>query len=214
MELIEQNEESIAIKSASGRFLTAIEDNPELLKNEINRVYGKVAEEHNIVELPATISCASGFVINMVTRSCRLITPCKASKKNPCGYKICGEKTFKDAKDFEKVLLELINENMQIAANELPVIKLREGMTLECVTNLDEKTGLECYSFEIGSEFRKLKIKEENNREFLIKLMDYIDSSKYNESTLAMLIFYGLKIEENSTRNLVDLLFKFGLLEE
>lgn len=55
-----------------------------------------------------TISCVSGFLVNMATRTIRLITPVGASKRFPNGQKCIGEATFTDAVDFEDKLKQLI----------------------------------------------------------------------------------------------------------
>jgi radical SAM family RiPP maturation amino acid epimerase len=58
----------------------------------------------------STIACISGFLVNMVDRNIRLISPCPASARWPLGYQIFGEGHFNTAEEFRAQLRRLSSE--------------------------------------------------------------------------------------------------------
>jgi radical SAM family RiPP maturation amino acid epimerase len=58
-----------------------------------------------------TIACISGFLINLVDRSVRMITPCPASEEWPDGYQVLGSGSFTGAADLRALLDKLIAGN-------------------------------------------------------------------------------------------------------
>ncbi|MGH9270443.1 MAG: radical SAM family RiPP maturation amino acid epimerase [Ilumatobacteraceae bacterium] len=58
-----------------------------------------------------TIACASGFLVNMVERTVRMVTPCHSSDRWPDGYRVVGEGSFSDADEFGQLLDRLVDEN-------------------------------------------------------------------------------------------------------
>jgi radical SAM family RiPP maturation amino acid epimerase len=55
----------------------------------------------------STIACISGFLVSMVDRSVRLISPCPASPRWPLGYQVYGQGTFTSAEEFRELLRRL-----------------------------------------------------------------------------------------------------------
>lgn len=51
-----------------------------------------------------TIACVSGFLVNMVSRSVRMITPCHSSEEWPDGFRVLAEGTFTDPGDLRRLL--------------------------------------------------------------------------------------------------------------
>lgn len=90
VELVMQNKESMTSKVISGR-----------AKSKDNKfVNGQ------------TIACLSGFLLNMVERSIKLISPCSPCENWPLGYYIFDEAEFTDAGDLEKAIQDMINKHM------------------------------------------------------------------------------------------------------
>lgn len=58
-----------------------------------------------------SIACVSGFLLNMVERSVRMITPCHASEQWPEGYRVVGEGSFEEAGDLRALLQEMVAAN-------------------------------------------------------------------------------------------------------
>lgn len=76
-----------------------------------------------------TISCVSGFIVNMAERSVRLITPCGASEARPTGELLVAKDFFSDLSDFKRVLLSMIDRYMQPELPKEQPLFLRPGIS-------------------------------------------------------------------------------------
>ena len=74
-------------------------------------------------EPPQTsVACVSGFLINMVKRSIKLISPCHTTLERSHGYRTFDETTFDGPEDFEPALRRVIGRSMvEQAYPEMPV---------------------------------------------------------------------------------------------
>lgn len=59
-----------------------------------------------------TIACVSGFIVNMCTRTVRLVTPVVASDKHPTGELVYETVSFADGEDFGRAIEGLIERHM------------------------------------------------------------------------------------------------------
>lgn len=109
VDIIPLNKGSLLQPSASGRARARLQN-----KAPVTRLSDQVVD----VSRDQTISCVSGFLINMVTRSVKLISPCNSSDRWPLGYFVYEERQFSDAADLEQILDGMIERHM---AEELPV---------------------------------------------------------------------------------------------
>ncbi len=75
-----------------------------------------------------SIECVSGFVINLVEKEIRLISPCYASKKWPLGYRIFDQASFDDEVDLSQVMVKMIEDNMPVDPPEAMPFKLRDDL--------------------------------------------------------------------------------------
>jgi radical SAM family RiPP maturation amino acid epimerase len=64
-----------------------------------------------------SICCMSGFLINVVRKSVRLISPCPSSGQWPNGYFVYDEKTYAHADEFSAVLEDMIERNMRSSSS-------------------------------------------------------------------------------------------------
>lgn len=80
---------------------------------------GRLHEHGNEVNLQDdfgnTISCASGFVVNMAEKSIRLTAPCNADDEHPTGEIQSARYYFKDADGFRSLLLQIIRTEMPLS---------------------------------------------------------------------------------------------------
>ena len=76
-----------------------------------------------------TISCISGFVVNMAERSIRLITPCGSSAAHPTGEMILAKEHFDNLEDFKRVVLTLIERYMKPEFSKEQPLFLRPGIS-------------------------------------------------------------------------------------
>ncbi|HLI76075.1 MAG TPA: hypothetical protein VKV02_03950, partial [Acidobacteriaceae bacterium] len=62
--------------------------------------------------MTGTIACVSGFLISMVQRTIKLISPCEASTRWPLGYIVFAEQTFSSAEEFRDALYRMVDRFM------------------------------------------------------------------------------------------------------
>jgi len=128
IELIPQNPEaSIENKKANtGRArVLKKQSNNQLLKNNVQ-------DEDEA----STISCVSGFIINMPEQQIELITPCPASNEWPLGHWTIDKRKFKDSDDLSKVVIDMIDTHMQSSLPLEKVIRFRKDLRLSEKDNL------------------------------------------------------------------------------
>ena len=80
---------------------------------------------------PGTIACISGFLINMVTRKVRLVSPCPASERWPDGYWVLDEGHFTDAQSFEKLIEQMMSDHMRTSLRTSDSARLLEDVQLD-----------------------------------------------------------------------------------
>lgn len=114
VELVLQNQGSLQKKVAAGRMLHSQDE---------------LAEQ-------TTISCATGFLVNMVEKRVRLISPWPADKDHPKGYKTFDQGKFTNAADFASLLQQMISRTMQLSFSRQDPVHLTPG--IQCVTKNNE----------------------------------------------------------------------------
>ena len=106
-------------------------DAPECHFTKAGRSFGKDGKQFIENEDGATISCITGFVINIAERSIRLITPCGANAEHPTGEIIIDKKFFTTLDDFKEIFSELIAKYMQKDFPSTQPLYLRDKVTYE-----------------------------------------------------------------------------------
>ncbi|MEQ8766384.1 MAG: radical SAM family RiPP maturation amino acid epimerase [Planctomycetota bacterium] len=90
-----------------------------------------------------TIACVSGFLVNLVEKRVRLISPCAASDDWPDGYRIYAEATFESPDHLRALLTRWTNEVLAADPLDLPVLgfhRAAEVGLLETGFVLESKT--------------------------------------------------------------------------
>ena len=109
------------IKSKSGRIL-----------NSEEKTLGGVEFSGDAPYIPqGSIACVSGFLVNMLDRTIKVISPCYASDRWPFGYRIFAEETFDNAVDYRATLERIIENNM--VENITPDMQLAFRDDLKCI---------------------------------------------------------------------------------
>jgi radical SAM family RiPP maturation amino acid epimerase len=103
VELITQNREDLQPKAKAGRILTSKASSQG--KPSPAADFGEQAVE-------GTIACVSGFLINLVQRTVKLISPCEANERWPLGYIVYGEGKFNTLQEFSSLVDRLVDEHM------------------------------------------------------------------------------------------------------
>lgn len=116
-ELVTQNMEATSMQSNSGR---ARKSQRIKKKAEFNGY-----KEGTWEEVPGTIACVSGFLINMVRKSVRLITPVPCDDRWPNGYWIFEEGNFTDAESFRDLLTGMVERHMPITLRAMTPVRFR-----------------------------------------------------------------------------------------
>lgn len=126
-EIIAQNMESSQMQSNSGRARAS-----ERLRNAATK---KGVTSGKWESVPGTIACVSGFLISMVRRTVRLITPCPSSADWPDGYWILEEKNFESAPDFAEVVEGMMERHMPTAVRAGMQLRFRRDLSYSPAEN-------------------------------------------------------------------------------
>jgi hypothetical protein len=92
---------------------------------------GKKEAGLQVNEGVSSIACVSGYLVSMMDRTIKLVSPCQASEQWPMGFRIHDEGTFGDAKDFGAFITGSISKHMP---SSLPIDKpvaFRNGLAYE-----------------------------------------------------------------------------------
>lgn len=118
-ELVMQNGEASAVQSNSGRARGA---------RQLDKRAATHALDPGWREAPGTISCVSGFLINMVRRTVRLLTPCPSSDIWPNGHWVLEEGHFDDAEGLSALLEGMMERHMPITLRARDRVRLRADL--------------------------------------------------------------------------------------
>lgn len=133
-ELVLQHSETLAqLMANSGRNRKVVSGNP----------LQEVVQEH-------TIACVTGYLVNMVDRSVRLISPCPPSDHWPLGYRVHAEGSFSCAADLSDFIGQTIencmpehiaSDNILAFRRDLEFATLPEGFQLRSSFQLHKLAG-------------------------------------------------------------------------
>ena len=121
VELVMQQRESLNVKADAG--------GARLRKARLH-ADGKDDTVSPIKDYP-TIACVSGFLVNLMRGSIRLVTPVPASKRWPLGYRVLGERLFQTAEAFRSGLEELIDAHMRPELAPHQPVRFRRDLAYE-----------------------------------------------------------------------------------
>lgn len=100
VELIPQYDDRLSPKATAGRVRQLVLDRQSANK--------PIPIQYNL-ESTGSIACVSGFLVNLVQRSLKLITPCLASDRWPLGYRVLGEQHFESPGQIEPLMLHMLD---------------------------------------------------------------------------------------------------------
>jgi radical SAM family RiPP maturation amino acid epimerase len=150
-----------------------------------------------------TIACVSGFLINMVERSIKLITPCRATDSWPLGYVIVDEARFGSAPDLQREIRRMIEEDMPERVEELPRLAFADQLVYKATTD----------GFELSTEHRKSRHEHPALSGCLKELGRLVRDGKSNTETIGLVLSYhGIPAEK--TVGILQKMFENGLLLE
>jgi hypothetical protein len=85
--------------------------------------------------LDNSISCVSGFLINMVEGSVKLISPCASNERWPDGYFVHAASTFTSGSDLKVVLDAMIDERMYEQLLQFQTLHFNSGLEYQRKAN-------------------------------------------------------------------------------
>jgi len=137
-EIVSQNPEAVHIQGNAGRARGAAR-------------LARLARDHGLPtddwqRIPGTIACVSGFLLNMVDRRVRLITPCPASDRWPDGYWVLEDARFADADDLARRIEGMMDRHMPVSVRPSDPARFRSDLRFRPV-----EAGFEVAGFGAGS---------------------------------------------------------------
>ena len=185
--LVLQNPESGMLKSNSGR----------ARKQTQNKTLQKQLNEQSAA---STTACVSGFLLNMVDRSVKLISPYPASDRYPDGYRTFESGTFEDAEDLQLFMERAIEIDMPL--------KIRAGDRLRFRADLQYANLAD--GFQLSTQYHTFKFGGDTRMKQLGELIGRGDRSA--EQIASLMSIWG--VSEAHTYKNFDLLFNKGVLDD
>jgi len=194
VKLITQNSESLTMVGNIGKAYGT--------KKIIKKAQQIQNTEFNAKDQNHTIACLSGFLINMVERTIKLITPCLPDSKYKDGYWTLKSSKFNSVEEFKHIIDEMTNNYMlefiepkdPIAFN--PKIKFESGFS----------------SFKLISKSSSYKI---NTKVFnATTIGNHINSKVYNLSQLVLHCEEKHNINRKDSIPFLNSLFQKGFFNE
>ncbi|MFK7786404.1 MAG: radical SAM family RiPP maturation amino acid epimerase [Crocinitomicaceae bacterium] len=191
VEMVTQNKEAHGTKSKSGR---ATEASVKRISEKKNETGNQVAD--------GTIACVSGFLISMVDRSVKLISPCQANERWPLGYIVFDEGRFNSGEEFNELIQNMFSEQMKLnldlntEMNFLPNLNYQEhedGFSLSSEYLKKSFRSNECFK-EIGPFIARGSLKVDDIMEQVAQNSEYLPAETlfalnqiYNEGVIQMI---------------------------
>jgi len=124
VELVPQMKGSLVTKAAAGR----TRDRRRKLEEKSE---GSSADINVIETGQSTIACVTGFLVNMIDRSVKLVSPCKASERWPLGYRVYDEGRFEDAAGYAAEVDRMIATHMVLSPPDDRIVAFRGDFIIE-----------------------------------------------------------------------------------
>ena len=150
--------------------------------------------------MPGPTACATGFVVNLVDRSIRLVASCTPDEQNRQGYILFDSMDFETSADYERALEELIVRHMPAFPLDDWILAFSPGFKL----NATEEACL------FSTDFMTRRLAGDSS---FVKMCELIGEGRYTWTELSA-IFGDAWITEMYLKPKLSLLFDWGLLRE
>lgn len=211
VEVVSQMRDGTVPKALSGAFREkALAGRDQLIAREVAKINDQVVEMPKVdgktaeVVQPATIACVSGFLLNMVTRTVKLISPCAASDRWPLGYIVFDEQNFTGADDFARVIDEMIETHMQEEIAPEDVMRFHPDF---------DYSGVE-KGFTLSTTRNQIRFEREDLSSYLNSLGAQVRQGDRMASEIALRACFEHGIPESTTIDTLQRLFQGGLLAD
>jgi radical SAM family RiPP maturation amino acid epimerase len=147
----QRDSEEARLKVPGGRdkMLAKLDEYQDLREVETER------RPEDMVVPQGSIACVSGFLINIIEKTIRLISPCYTTSEYRYGYRVFDQVTFTDAADFDRQIAGMIARKMVfLPYDEMPMrfrddLRYRprpDGFQLTTRHQVHQLTGDELYA--------------------------------------------------------------------
>lgn len=158
--------------------------------------------------LASTIACVSGFLINMVERTVKLISPCPASARWPLGYRLWAQAGFAHGDDLLAGVQDMIDHAMPQSVADLPTVRFDDILTFTPLAD----------GFRLNSDWRELRYRHPDPASphcaYLRDLGGLVAEGTSTAGDIAVLACYRHGVPAETTLRWLDGLFGKGLLRE
>lgn len=115
-------------------YIEVLLNNPESSCGYVNsgrsRLLSKELEDKTFIDETSCV-CTNGFVVNLVKKTIKLITPQLPSDKYPMGMEIYEERSFQNSSDYIQVMKDMIEKWMLLEFDENQKLVLADYLTIE-----------------------------------------------------------------------------------
>jgi radical SAM family RiPP maturation amino acid epimerase len=150
--------------------------------------------------MPGPTACVTGFVVNLVDRSIRLVATCPPDERNPFGYILFDNIDFQTPQDYERGLEELIAQHMPVFPHGNSALAFSPGFKLEATEG----------GCQFSTDFMTRRLPGDTS---FVKMCELIDEGRYTWTDLCA-IFDDAWMTEMYLKPKLRLLFDLGLLRE
>ena len=210
VEIVSQMKDASVAKANTGDFRSLAAQREHVMEREKQKLkktakqIERTLEEDEDVSLvePGTIACVSGFLLNMMSRTVKLISPCRASETWPLGYIVFDEMTFADADDLNDKLTLLIDRHMTTEITADMRMQFHPGLDLH-----ETEDG-----FILASKLHAIALERPAYRDYVKMLGKLIGSGDRTASQIALAGLYMHGVPEDNTLATLNHLFDNGAL--
>ena len=213
VEIVAQMRDGTVPKAAAGAFREVAQNRTKVVAIEreklarladavraaTNREDGRVQVE---MAQPGTIACVSGFLLNMVKRTIKLISPCRASEQWPLGYIVFEERNFTDAADVGRVVEAMIDIHMPLMLTPEDLIRVHPGFQVESAPN----------GFRVISAMNRLDFIRPDMADYIGSIGKLAGSGWRTAGQIALSTLFEFGVPEVNTAAILGKMFELGLL--
>ncbi|MFM6135091.1 MAG: radical SAM family RiPP maturation amino acid epimerase [Sphaerospermopsis kisseleviana] len=186
--LVIQNQEAGIEKASAGRM------------REYNQRQATKKEQVVDESLPGTNACVSGFLLNMVHHSVKLVSPCPASDRFPNGYQVHDQATFTTIDELKTFLDKAIETYMPLSLRSGDRVRFRSDLKYEEFED----------GFHVSTRFFTLKFRNDPYLKQLGQLI--LKGDKTVSQITSLLNICGTSTP--TTLKALNLMFAQGILDE
>jgi radical SAM family RiPP maturation amino acid epimerase len=215
VEIVPQMATGTTPKAAAGAFRERAKTNGKIVDVELQKLALIAEQNHRIAaaadkgidivtsqEQPGTIACVSGFLLNMVRKTIKLISPCRATDEWPLGYIVFEERVFTDAADVRSIVEDMIETHMPLEVAPESQLRLAPGLQYERVAD----------GFRLKSPMSALNFQRPDMADYVISLGDRLSTGRRTAGEIALSGFFEHGVPELNTLITLGAMFDQGVL--